>query len=148
MLNKPTLCKGGTFSDERGVLNYVNEETPGNYRRFYFITHLDINIVRAWQGHRSEEKGFYVVNGSFVIAVVQPQNFETPDDNEKPELFSLTSENNQFLRVPGGCYTGIKAFTAGSKLLVLSGFDLAGSKADDFRQPKDKWVDWNIIFPE
>ena len=145
ILTKPTLRTGGIFTDPRGILKYINEEEPGYYRRFYLITHPDEKIIRAWQGHKKEEKAFYVISGSFMIAVVSPENFDTPDDNEKPEFFNLISENNHFLRVPGGCYTGIKAFTPGSTLLVLSSFDLAGSKADDFRQPVGKWVDWNAI---
>ena len=148
ILTKPTLHIGGVYSDQRGILKYVNEKDPGCYRRFYLITHQDKNVVRAWQGHKKEEKGFYVISGSFIIAVIQPENFENPGDSEKPEFFNLTLENNHFLRVPGGCYTGIKAFTPGSTLLVLSGFDLAGSKEDDFRQPADKWVDWKTIFPQ
>ena len=145
ILTKPTLHTGGVFTDSRGILKYINEEEPGYYRRFYLITHPDIKVIRAWQGHRKEEKAFYVISGSFIIAVIHPKNFDAPTDDEKPEFFSLTSENNHFLRVPGGCYTGIKAFTPGSMLLVLSSFNLAGSKADDFRKPADKWVDWNAI---
>jgi hypothetical protein len=142
---KATLHQGGSFTDSRGTLKFVNEETPGNYRRFYFITHTDTTIVRAWQGHQKEEKGFYAVSGNFTIAVVSPDNFEEPGDDEIPGFFQLTAESNQFLRVPGGSYTGIKASTPGSTLLVLSAFDLEGSKADEYRQPPHKWVDWNLI---
>jgi dTDP-4-dehydrorhamnose 3,5-epimerase-like enzyme len=147
-LTKPVLHTGGIYTDQRGILKYINEEDPGCYRRFYLITHPDTNVVRAWQGHKKEEKGFYAISGSFIIAVTQPKNFETPGDNEIPKFYHLSIENNHFLRVPGGCYTGIKAFTPGSTLLVLSEFDLEGSKADDYRQPPDKWVDWKTIFPE
>jgi len=140
-----TLHQGGSFTDNRGTLKFVNEENSGNYRRFYFITHPDTSVIRAWQGHQKEEKGFYAVSGSFTIAVVSPDCFEEPGDDEKPAFFQLTAENNQFLRVPGGSYTGIKALTPGSTLLVLSAFDLAGSKADEYRQPVDKWVDWDLI---
>ena len=144
-VKKATLQIGDIYTDSRGILKYINEEEPGHYRRFYLIIHPDISAIRAWQGHKKEEKAFYVISGSFVIAVVTPENFDTPDDNEKPEFFSLTQENNYFLRVPGGNYTGIKAFIPGSTLLILSGLDLAASKEDDFRQPVDKWVDWNTI---
>ncbi|MEO8764885.1 MAG: hypothetical protein ABI416_11385 [Ginsengibacter sp.] len=142
---KATLLQGGSFTDDRGTLKFINEEIPGNYRRFYFITNADTGIIRAWQGHKEEEKGFYVINGAFTIAVVGPGNFEEPGNDEKPAFFQLTAENNQFLRVPGGSYTGIKAQAPGSILLVLSEFDLAGSKADERRQPFNKWVDWNTI---
>ncbi len=142
---KPTLLQGDSFTDNRGTLSFINEKVPGNYRRFYLITHKDTAVVRAWQGHMHEEKGFYALNGSFMIAVVTPEHFETPGDKEEPEFFKLSGENNTFLRVPGGCYTGIKALTSGATILVLSGFDLAGSKADDYRQPAHKWVNWEAI---
>lgn len=142
---KATLHQGGSFTDNRGTLRFVNEMVPGIYRRFYLITHTDTTIIRAWQGHREEQKAFYTICGSFIIATVSPARFEEPADDEIPEFFRLTAENNHLLRVPGGCYTGIKALTPGSTLLVLSTLDLAGSKADDYRQPAHRWVDWNSL---
>ena len=142
---KPTLIKGGLFRDERGSLKYVNDENPGNYKRFYIITHPDINIVRAWQGHKTEEKYFFVIKGCFRIAVVQPLKFEDPTAIENPELFTMNCDDNLFLKVPGGCYNGIKACEPDSVLLVLSNSTVEESKNDDFRLPKDMWVDWKTI---
>lgn len=142
---KPTLIKGGLFRDERGSLQYVNDENPGNYRRFYIITHPNIDIVRAWQGHKTEEKSFFVIKGDFTIAVVRPGNFEAPSSKDSPELFKMKSEDNLFLKVPGGCYTGIKACVPDSVLLIFSDSTLEESKNDDFRLPKDRWVDWQTI---
>ncbi len=141
----PTIHIGESFCDYRGTLKFVNESHPGSYKRFYLITHPQSSIIRAWQGHKIEEKAFYVITGEFIIAVLTPKNFESPDENEVPKLFILSSQNQQFLRVPGGNYTGIKATIPNSTLLVLSGLDLNESKQDDFRQPKDKWIDWNTI---
>lgn len=145
MQNKPEFIKGGVYKDERGILQYVNDEAPGNYRRFYIITHPDTNIVRAWQGHKIEEKSFFVLKGCFMIALVQPLNFENPSPLEKPEFFTMKEEDNLFLKVPIGCYTGIKAFAPDSVLLVLSGTTLEESKKDDFRLPQDTWIDWQTI---
>ncbi len=142
---KTTLQKGGTFTDHRGTLDFVNEDVPGHYRRFYIITHPDTKIVRAWQGHQLEEKGFYALDGSFVIAVVEPVNFKNPGENETPELFYITAENKNFLRVPGGHYTGIKALTTNSRLLVLSSTNLSESKSDDYRLPAERWINWDTV---
>ncbi|MEJ7586579.1 MAG: hypothetical protein WKI04_03345 [Ferruginibacter sp.] len=139
------LVQGGVFTDHRGTLQFVNETDPGNYRRFYLITHPDISVIRAWQGHLVEEKGFYVIGGSFTIAVVRPEDFLNPSDDELPEFFELAAQANKFLRVPGGSYTGIKANTPGATLLVLSGLDVAASKNDDYRQPAGRWVQWETI---
>lgn len=140
-----TLVRGGSFNDNRGNLRFVNEQTPGSYKRFYLITPSDTKVIRAWQGHKLEEKGFYAVQGSFVVAVVKPSCFEEPGDEEIPDFFELSETNKNFLRVPGGCYTGIKSLALNSTLLVLSSFDLARSQADDFRQPLHKWVNWDSI---
>ena len=142
---KATLYQGLTHNDIRGVMRFVNEKVPGIYRRFYLITPADTTIIRAWQGHLKEEKAFFAISGGFTIAIVNPACFEEPEDGEIPEFFQLTSENNNFLRVPGGCYTGIKALTSDSTLLVLSDSDLDESKADDYRQPAHRWVDWESI---
>ena len=142
---KAILKKGESFIDDRGILRYVNETVPGFYRRFYLITHSNTKVVRAWQGHLKEEKAFYAVSGSFIIAVVSPACFEAPGDDEISDYFQLTEENHHFLRVPGGNYTGIKALTSNSTLLVLSSMDLSGSKDDDYRQPAHRWVDWNSL---
>lgn len=138
-----TLHQGGSFTDERGTLEFVNEKIPGNYKRFYLITHPDTKIVRAWQGHLYEEKAFYAIKGSFIIAVVHPAHFENPEENENPEIFQISIKNRNFLRVPGGNYTGIKALAPDSKLLVLSSMYLSESKADDYRQPAKRWLDWD-----
>lgn len=142
---KASLITGDSFSDHRGILRYVNEVNPGYFRRFYIITHQDINIVRAWQGHKIEEKAFYVISGSFTIAVVQPLNFDEPGDNEIPYFFNLTEANKHFLRVPGGSFTGIKAISINANLLVLSSLTVEESKEDDFRQPAHRWVNWETI---
>lgn len=139
------VIKGGVHFDFRGKLRYVNEENSGYYRRFYLISPADNSVIRAWQGHKHEGKGFYAASGSFTIAVVCPSDFDHPSDSETPEFFELSAANNSFLKVPGGCYTGIKSSSPDSVLLVLSEFDLEQSKADDYRQPESRWVDWSII---
>lgn len=142
---KASIIQGGIHTDSRGTIQYVNEMNPGNYHRFYLITHPNINIVRAWQGHKLEEKAFYVIEGSFLIAVVNPAKFEQPDEDEKPDFYRLIAENHSYLKVPGGNYTGIKALNPDSTLLVLSSLNLTDSQNDDFRQPKERWVDWDTI---
>jgi hypothetical protein len=142
---KPIFQQGDKYSDERGYLRFVNETSPGNYRRFYIITHLHSDIVRAWQGHLHEEKAFFAINGHFIIAVISPSSFKEPEDNEKPDFFHLNSLNNDFLRVPGGNYTGIKALSSNSSLLVLSSSELNESKKDDYRQPVNRWVNWDLL---
>lgn len=139
------LIEGGIYTDHRGILQFVNEKNPGSYRRFYLITHPDSVVIRAWQGHMIEEKAFYVISGSFTIAVITPSDFLSPTEDEVPAFFALTAENRKLLRVPGGSYTGIKANSNNATLLVLSGLDIENSKNDDYRQPANKWVNWEKL---
>lgn len=142
---KTTLSIGNTFTDHRGILRFVNEINPGYFCRFYLITHPQVDIIRAWQGHKIEEKAFYVISGSFTIAVVQPLNFDYLSDEEIPEIYNLNEDKGQLLRVPGGSFTGIKATAANATLLVLSSLNVNESKEDDFRQPSNRWVNWDSI---
>ncbi len=142
---KATISDGNTFTDHRGILKYVNEFNPGNFCRFYLITHPCCAVVRAWQGHKIEEKAFYVITGSFTIAVVEPKNFDVLKDDELPAIFNLSEANGKFLRVSGESFTGIKATTKDSTLLVLSSLNVNDSKQDDFRQPSNRWLNWDTI---
>ena len=42
---KATLHQGGSFTDNRGTLRFVNEIVPGMYRRFYLIIHNDTSVI-------------------------------------------------------------------------------------------------------
>ena len=75
---KPKIIQGGSFIDHRGVMRFVNDFKFDDVVRFYFIKHLDIDFVRAWQGHQFEKKYFYPISGSFVVAWVRIDDFMNP----------------------------------------------------------------------
>ena len=54
------IYKGENFTDLRGNLRCVNNFNFKNIKRFYQINNHKINFVRAWHGHRKENKYFYV----------------------------------------------------------------------------------------
>ncbi|HZI69207.1 MAG TPA: hypothetical protein VFD44_05835, partial [Hanamia sp.] len=57
-------------------------------------------VVRAWQGHQQEEKWFYVVEGSFKIAVVKPDNWQHPSLNLPVEEYKLSADKYKFCIFP------------------------------------------------
>ncbi len=61
----PLSIKGGRHIDERGTLTFFNNFDMSPVKRFYVIDHPDTTIVRAWQGHKVEQKWFYVVCRQF-----------------------------------------------------------------------------------
>jgi dTDP-4-dehydrorhamnose 3,5-epimerase-like enzyme len=139
---KIELIKGGIHTDQRGTLRFFNNFDLGPIKRFYVSEHADVNVVKAWQGHKKEQKWFYVIAGSFKVVLVQPDDWDSPSENLKYEKFVLDVNKNEVLSVPGGHASGFKALLPNSKLMVFSDFSLDDSLNDDFRYGKDLWYKW------
>ena len=138
----PEIIDGLEYEDERGRLIYFNDFDMKAVKRFYMIEHPDTSIVRAWQGHKIEQKWFYVIQGNFKIVLVQPDSWESPSENLKHEKFTLTSNDPQILHVPGNFANGFKALEANSKIMVFSSFTVEESSSDNYRFDKEKWYNW------
>jgi dTDP-4-dehydrorhamnose 3,5-epimerase-like enzyme len=140
--NVPVIIAGGKHTDERGTLTYFNDLNLSAVKRLYVLEHPDPGIVRAWQGHQYENKWFYVVEGSFKIVLIRPDDWLSPAEDLQPQEFSLTSAADQVLHVPGGFASGFQALEPDSKMMVFSNFSIAESLNDDFRFNKSKWYNW------
>jgi dTDP-4-dehydrorhamnose 3,5-epimerase len=145
MSNIPTIIKGGSFTDERGTIRFVNDFCFEDVKRFYFIKHPDTSVVRAWQGHQFEKKYFYPISGSFVVAWVKIDKFENPSDNLIPEYHILSAKNSEILSVPKGYANGLKALEPNSELMIFSDLNLEESVNEKIRYPADKWLDWEML---
>jgi dTDP-4-dehydrorhamnose 3,5-epimerase len=143
MEEQPKIMRGGTFSDERGFMRYVNDFNFEDVKRFYLIKHPDTSVVRAWQGHQFEKKYFYPVTGRFVVAWVKIDDFENPSKDLKPEYYILSADHSEIVSVPKGYANGLKALEPGSEIMVLSDMDLEQSVNEKIRYPSDWWLDWN-----
>ena len=139
---KPNIITGGSFTDARGTLSFINNFDLLPARRFYIIEHPDVSVVRAWQGHKREQKWFYVIAGSFKMVIVKPADWVVPGEEQYLREFRLHAGDNKLLHVPGGYASGFKASEPGSKLLVFSEFAVADAASDEFRFDKDLWYDW------
>jgi dTDP-4-dehydrorhamnose 3,5-epimerase len=142
MLKTNTTIQGGQHEDARGKLIFFNNFDMSGVRRFYMIEHPDTEMIRAWQGHQKEEKWFYVVDGSFKIVLVQPDNWENPSVDLRTEEFVLQSGEPQILYVPGGYANGFKALKQKSRIIVFSSFTVEESAKDNFRYDKEQWYTW------
>ncbi len=145
MKKKPKIISGGIHRDDRGELIYFNDFDMSAVKRFYQISiqaPVSNNQIRAWQGHRIEEKYFYVNQGEFLIAAVQIDNWENPSKNLIPEIFILKSDIPQVLHLPAGYANGIKPLKDNSILTVYSTSLLEESLQDDYRFDKELWLDW------
>ncbi len=133
------IIKGNHHTDNRGTVRFVNEFNFEGIKRFYTITHPDIETIRAWQGHQKETKYFYVTKGSFLINWIKIDNWEKPSQNLKINKQILLDQQSEILIVEAGHANGFKAMEPDSTMIVFSDMRLEDSKDDDFRFPTDYW---------
>jgi len=144
MIKDVEVIVGGLHVYERGKLSFANDFDMSAIRRFYLIQQNDVNVVRAWQGHKVEKKWFFCVAGIFIINVIKIDNWDEPASILQVESFVLNVESPKVLVVPGGHVTGIKALIKDSSLMVFSDMNTQDSKDDDYRYHKNLWFNWNI----
>lgn len=129
---KPELIAGDAYSDQRGTLFYNNSFNAIKAKRVYVIENKDTTFVRAWQGHKIEQRWFSVIQGSFEIKLIEIDNWEEPSVNLNQFIFLLDSEKLNVLHVPPGYVSSIQAKSAGAKLLVMADYML-GEITDEYR---------------
>lgn len=139
---KIKIIRGGVHTDERGSLRYFNSFDLGPIKRFYVSEHPDVNIVKAWQAHKQEQKWFYVIAGSFKVVLVKPDDWNNPSENLEYKEFILNVDKNEVLSIPKGYASGFKSLSPKSKLMIFSDFLLKDSLNDDFRFDKGFWYKW------
>lgn len=142
MNSKPELISGNLHKDERGVVRFVNDFDMQNIRRFYHVVNNSCAVVRAWQGHKIEEKYFYVSQGSFLIAAAKIDDWLNPSEKLEPETFILQANNPQILFIPAGYANGVQALEEDSSLIVYSNLTLEESANDTFRFDAKLWNVW------
>jgi dTDP-4-dehydrorhamnose 3,5-epimerase len=140
--DQPSIVNGSQHSDARGKISFINDCDLSKAKRFYVIEPADTEIVRAWQGHQFEEKWFYVVEGSFKIVLVKPDNWQHPSLDLPVEDYKLSADKIQILHVPAGYANGFQALESKSKIVVFSSFTVEESVKDDFRYDKSLWYKW------
>ncbi len=69
---------GAKHVDARGILSYNNDFDLTPVKRMYVIENQDTQVVRAWQGHKKEQRWFTAVKGSFKIELIAIDNWEKP----------------------------------------------------------------------
>ncbi len=145
MQKLPGVIHGGYHKDERGILTFFNDLDLTQVKRVYIIEHPDIKFVRAWQGHKVEQKWFIVIAGSFKVVAVQPDDWNHPSQNLPAYDFTMKASDSTVLHIPGNYANGIKALEPGSKIMTFSNFTITESANDSFRFDKEMWYDWNEL---
>lgn len=143
MIEQPGIIQGARHEDARGTLSFINDFAADEVKRFYIAGHPDTSVIRAWQGHKNEQKWFCAIQGSFKIVLLRPDNWEQPSEELPVQEFTLTWDNMQILHIPKGYITGFKALEAGSRLMIFSDRTLQQSLEDDYRYDPELWYTWH-----
>ncbi|GCD77322.1 sugar epimerase [Thermaurantimonas aggregans] len=119
------IISGDIYKDHRGTIRFINEFNMSSVVRMYCIK-PNFDVIRAWQGHKLENKWFFVSKGSFLIKTIQM-------DSSKKNEYLLSEKKSEVLHIMPGNYNGFKALEKGSILIVFSDLTIEQSKSDDYR---------------
>lgn len=136
MKKNSSIISGNVHSDFRGSLYYNNAFDAKEVKRIYFIENKNTGFVRAWQGHKIEQRWFSAVQGSFEIKLIEVDNWENPFKNSIIDTFILEANQLDILHVPKGHISSIQSLESNSRLLVMADYLLDEIK-DEFRFDAD-----------
>jgi len=142
----PKIIVGNRIYDDRGSIRFSNQLTFKKIKRFYIVHNYTKNFIRAWHGHKKEEKYISCIKGSFQISAVKIDNFKKPSKRNKVNTYFLNESNNNFVFIPKGYANGLKSLEENSELLILSTSSLQESVKDDFRYDANYWNPWEIKY--
>lgn len=133
---QPKVIRGNHYTDDRGTLTFTYDFNTLGIKRVYTIENKTLDFVRAWHGHRIEQRWFSAIVGSFKIKLIKIDHWENPSKDLAISEFILSSEDLDVLHIPGGFATSIQALEEKSKLLLFADYQL-GEIEDEFRYPSD-----------
>lgn len=132
----PKIIKGDRHTDSRGTLFYNNDFDASAIKRFYIVENQNSDFIRAWQGHKIEQRWFSVMQGSFKIRLIEIDNWEQSSRELGVVEYIIKSEKMDVLFVPSGYVNSIQSLEEGSKLLAMADY-LIGEVNDEYRFEKD-----------
>lgn len=132
----PEIITGSIHSDERGTLSYNNDFDASIIKRVYIIENINTDYIRAWQGHKIEQRWFSAINGSFKIQLIKIDNWEKPSKDCQSFTFIISAGKLDVLHIPGGYVSSIQSLEPNSKLLVMANY-LLGETKDEYRYEAD-----------
>ena len=143
----PLLLNIGKSEDHRGSVEFYNELKLDYYKRFYIVSNPIEGTVRAWHGHKIEEKLIKVLKGEFLICLVKVDNWDQPSKNLEILKYKL-NENSGLLYVPSGYANGAINLNSDSKVMYFSSLVLKDSINDDYRFDSKYWNPWEEYSPK
>jgi len=138
----PKIIKGDIKIDDRGSVSFVNNFNFFNVQRFYIVENKNKGQVRAWHGHRKEEKYIYPISGETLVGAVEVDDWKNPSKQCKTFSFKLSAKKPEVVFIPKGYANGFKSLTKDAKLMFFSTSTLNESLKDDIRFDFKYWDIW------
>lgn len=129
---EPTIIAGGCNADARGTVFFNNSFDASEINRVYVIENISPIFIRAWQGHRIEQRWFSAIQGSFKIQLIEIDNWDNPSKDLHQFSFVLNATKMDVLHIPAGYVSSIQAQEKGAKLLVMANYRM-GEIKDEYR---------------
>lgn len=131
------IINGGSHTDERGTITFINDFDMQSVKRFYRIKHHDIITVRGWRGHRIEQRWFHVNIGTFKVKLIAVDDWNSPNPRLPQKEFVIKAEDNSVLHIPAGYASAIQATLANSEITVFADYGIDHAQHDDYLFPTD-----------
>jgi dTDP-4-dehydrorhamnose 3,5-epimerase len=116
---EPKIFKGGISVDDRGEVSFVNDFNFPGIKRFYTLFNHKSGFIRAWHGHKNEEKYFHVIQGASLICAVEIDNWNKPDPKLDIKRFTISSKSPSVLYIPKGYANGTMSLTDDCRVIVF-----------------------------
>lgn len=140
---KPKIINGGVATDDRGSVRFVNDFNFENVKRFYQVENHRTGFIRAWHGHKYEEKYVYVPRGSALVGAVNLEYYENIDMPgaglipgsriHEPDFVVLSANNPKIWYIPAGYANGFKTLEPNTIIQFFSTSTLEEALEDDIR---------------
>ena len=144
MKKKIKLIDADISIDDRGELIFCNNFDMKKIKRFYHISNFSTPFVRAWHGHKIENKYIMTTKGSALVAAVQVDDWKKPSKSLNITTFLLNDKKPKLLFIPGGYAHGYKTLLPDTRLVIFSTATLKESLKDDYRYEAYYWNPWKI----
>ena len=135
----PHIVQGDLAVDERGTVRFVNDFNFENVKRFYQVENHYAGFIRAWHGHKEEDKYVYVAHGSALVGAVDMQT-------EYIQTFVLSDKKPRILWIPKNHANGFMTLEENTIVFFFSSSTIEETRDDDIRFPFDKWDIWNVEY--
>jgi dTDP-4-dehydrorhamnose 3,5-epimerase-like enzyme len=133
-MSEVNVINGGVSFDDRGMLSFLNFVPFERVKRVYMVENFSTKTIRAFHGHKKEEKFVWVVSGSVIVNI-----FDMAHSDPSPDRFVLSARKPSLLHIPAGYANGFRALEPDTRVLFFSTSTLEESKNDDYRFPYDKF---------